>query len=534
VIEPRTVFGALRLVAEWHVLLCGGFLLARAIAARSGGTRRQRLRFVQTAFLLAFALPLILRALPHQPLLPAAVQVWSGADVGRAAAESATVVATAWRAGPREVSLDNRALALLLAAICLAAAGRISWVVTRLFSLRRRLDALPSIRRIGRVSVVATGSERVPFSAWLFGRAYVAIPETLFAGAPSHYAIAVRHELTHHRHGDTIWVQLFEAASALTFWNPATRAWSRLFSELMELACDEALLAERPVDARAYARCLAEIAKGAAAAGRPSYALATTEMAAANDSLLKRRIEIMLAHPVRPHHSIVVSLVALLLLAGSAFALQSSLQDRVIGADQGRALAARAQTWDFPVVMNDQVLERMNRLVATPGGREFIQAALQRMPEYRADIEQRLAENGMPASLIAIALVESAFRNDDGLATEPTLVPDMRGAGIWMLVPGTARRFGLSVQPLQGIDERLDTAKATDAAIAYLEHLHKRFGDWHLAIAAYNQGETHLARAIAETGSHDPLALAAGGYLNDYLATVMAGVVILANQEIVW
>ncbi len=179
--EPRTIFGALRLIVEVNVLLCGALLLARMIAARSGGSRRQRLRYAQAAFVLAFALPLALRALPERPLLPAAAQVWSSGDVGHPAAASTIFVGTTWRAGGRDISLDNRGLAFLLAGLGAAAVGRIVWLVAWLFLLRRRLDALPSIRRIGRVSVVATNSEHVPFSAWLFGRAYVAIPETLVA-----------------------------------------------------------------------------------------------------------------------------------------------------------------------------------------------------------------------------------------------------------------------------------------------------------------------------------------------------------------
>jgi len=533
VIEPRIIFGALRLIVEVNVLLCGALLLARTVAARSGGSRRQRLRCAQAVFVLVFALPLTLRALPARPLLPSAAQVWSSGDVGRPAATSATFVGAAWDAGRPEISLDDRVLALLLAGLVFAAVGRTVWLVARLVLLRRWLAALPSIRQIGRASVVATTDEHVPFSTWLFGRAYVAVPETLVAADTLHYAMAVRHELAHHRQRDTIWIQVFEAASALTFWNPATRAWSRLFTELMELACDEALVVGRRVDARAYAGCLADAARAALAAGRSSCLLATTEMTAGDDSFLRRRIEIMLAPRVTPHYPIFASLVAVLVLTGSAFALQNALQDRVIGPDQARALAARAQASDFRVVVNDQVLARINRLVGTPAGREFIQGALSRMPDYRAAIEQRLAESGMPASLVAVALVESGFRNV-GLPTEPTIAPEMRGAGIWMFIPATARNYGLLVQPSRGIDERLDVAKETDAAIEYLGYLHQRFGDWHLALAAYNQGERQVDRAIGEAGSRDPFALARQGYLNDYLATVMAGVVILANPETVW
>ncbi|HKO94203.1 MAG TPA: hypothetical protein VJU61_23780, partial [Polyangiaceae bacterium] len=195
------MFGALRLIVEVNVLLCGGLVLAWVVAARGSGSHRQRLRFAQGVFVLAFALPLALRMLPQRPILPPAAQVWSGGDIGRVSSE--TLVGTTWLSGARELPLDNGVLALLLAGAGAAALGRNLWLAVRLLLLRRRLDALPSIRRIGRVSVVATSAEHVPFSAWLFGRAYVAIPETLVVTDISHYAIAVRHELAHHRQRDT-------------------------------------------------------------------------------------------------------------------------------------------------------------------------------------------------------------------------------------------------------------------------------------------------------------------------------------------
>lgn len=528
--DSRTIFGALRLLVEVNGLLCVALVFARIAAARSRGSHRERLRCAQAAFVLAIALPFATRALPGQPLRPVVAQVWSGGDIG--GPSSVTFIGTTQPAGRRDLSLNNSVLALLFAGVVVGVIGRTAWLAVRLCLLRRKLDRLPSIRRIGHVSVVATTGEHVPFSAWLFGRAYVAIPETVIATDARHYAMAVRHELAHHRQGDTLWIQAFEAASSLILWNPVTRTWSRLFTELMELACDE-VLRDR-VDAHAYAKCLADTATAALAVRRRPSVLATTEMASVDDSFLKRRIEIMLTPPSKPKHAFFISFVGLLALGGSAFALQTSLQDRLIRADQARTLAARAQASDFAVVVNDQVLERINRLVGTPAGREFTQSALQRMPDYRPAIEQRLAEHGMPASLVAVALVESGFRNSIGLPTEPTLAPGMRGAGIWMFVPATARRYGLLVQASNGIDERLDASKETDAAIAYLKDLYEQFGDWHLAIAAYNQGEHQVARAISKTGVRDAFALAKRGDLSDYLATVMAGVVIVANPEVAW
>jgi soluble lytic murein transglycosylase-like protein len=76
-------------------------------------------------------------------------------------------------------------------------------------------------------------------------------------------------------------------------------------------------------------------------------------------------------------------------------------------------------------------------------------------------------------------------------------------------------------------------AKETDAAIAYFGDLYRQFGDWNLALAAYNQGERHVAQAIEHGGARDALALAEQGQLNDYVATVLAGVVVLGNPEIV-
>lgn len=528
--DSRTIFGVLRLILEVNGLLCVGLVFARIVADRSRGSHRQRLRCTQAAFILALALPFVLRTLPEQPLRPVVAQVWSGGDIG--GPSSVTFIGTTPNVGRRDLPLNNSVLALLFAGVVVTAVGRTVWLAVRLCLLRRELDRFPSIRRIGRVSVVATTGDHVPFSAWLFGRAYVAIPETLVATDARHYAMAVRHELVHHRHGDTLWIQAFEVVSSLTLWNPVTRAWSRLFTELMELACDEALRGR--VDPHAYAECLADTATTALVVRRRPCVLATTEVAPVDDSFLKRRIEIMLTPTSKPKRPLFVSIVGILALGGSAVAFQTSLQDRVIRADQASALAARAQAPDFPVVVNDQVLERINRLVGTPAGREFTQGALQRMPDYRPAIEQRLAERGMPTSLVAVALVESGFRNNTGLPGEPTLAPGMRGAGIWMFVPATARRYGLLVQASSGIDERLDASKETDAAIAYLGDLYQQFGDWHLAIAAYNQGEHQVARAISKSGVRDAFALAKQGDLNDYLATVMAGVVIVANPDIAW
>lgn len=124
--------------------------------------------------------------------------------------------------------------------------------------------------------------------------------------------------------------------------------------------------------------------------------------------------------------------------------------------------------------------------------RTEIEEAFARKPLVESMITGKLRKRGMPEDLIYLAMAESGFN--------PAAHSAQRARGIWQLIPDTARRYGLRVD--DEVDERRDPEKATDAALKYLAYLHKRFGSWYLAAAAYNSGENRVGRIMTEvTGS---------------------------------
>lgn len=122
--------------------------------------------------------------------------------------------------------------------------------------------------------------------------------------------------------------------------------------------------------------------------------------------------------------------------------------------------------------------------------REFTLKILQRKNLYFPLFEKVLAEYGLPDQLKYLSIIESA------------LVPHARSragaVGLWQFMPYTGRMYGLRRNYY--VDERMDPEKATRAACKYLKYLHDLFGDWELAIAAYNCGPGNIRKALRRSG----------------------------------
>lgn len=455
------------------------------------------------------------------------IQVWSAPPLQARSPDfhSATISFSSMSVPSYAVSMTHIEWGLLSAAVFGFAVGLVQ-LMRSIVRLRRVIRESFLIRRIGSIRILASECERTPYSFRTLRRHYVVIPSEML-GRPVELRVAIFHELQHHRQGDTLAVHGIELLKLLFFINPFVHFLENKISTFQEFACDECLVDRKKVSPHAYGSCLIWAAEHNLGAHR--FLAGTTGMAVSSSGKqLKRRIEMMFQYQETKRGKWagrLLGTVALIALVTTAYATQSLVRDRRISLEEAQQMANTAAIGSsVPIVVNDAVLEQLNRFVGTPDGRAYMRDAIANMQQYRPMMEQKIREYHLPEELLAIPIIESKYRN-----YKPASSP---GAGLWMFITPTAQRYGLRVD--DNADDRLNPDLETDAAMRYLGSNNLVFQDWLLSMLAYNAGEKRVQSGIDATGSRDAWKLVQAGFDGDkdYLAMVMASIIVMKNPSV--
>ncbi len=181
----------------------------------------------------------------------------------------------------------------------------------------------------------------------------------------------------------------------------------------------------------------------------------------------------------------------------------------------------QATVSQLPLTVNDTVLGYIHYFSGR--GRNTLISGLRRAGRYRPLIQRVLDEEGVPQELIHLAQAESGFL--------PRAVSRKAAAGMWQFVAWRGHEYGLN--QTRYTDDRLDPELATRAAARHLRDLYQKFGDWYLAMAAYDCGPVVIERAVERTGYADFFELRAHGVLpretTNYVPIILAMTIMSKN-----
>ncbi|RSL17346.1 membrane-bound lytic murein transglycosylase D [Edaphobacter aggregans] len=177
---------------------------------------------------------------------------------------------------------------------------------------------------------------------------------------------------------------------------------------------------------------------------------------------------------------------------------------------------------DFPLVINDYVAGFISYFSNSPGGHAHLLRSLERAGKYKDMIAKNLSDEGVPQDLIYLAVAESGF--------QPQALNARSGAGgMWQFMPTGA--YGLTRNGW--FDERFDPEKSSKAYARYMKTLYDQFGDWYLAMAAYDWGPGNVQRAVMRTGYADFWELYRRGVLpgetKNYVPGIIAAIIMAKN-----
>jgi membrane-bound lytic murein transglycosylase D len=179
---------------------------------------------------------------------------------------------------------------------------------------------------------------------------------------------------------------------------------------------------------------------------------------------------------------------------------------------------------DFPLVINDYVAGFINYFSNSQSGHAHLLKSLERSGKYKDMISRDLREQGVPQDLIYLAVAESGFQPQ-------ALNPRSGAGGMWQFMPTGA--YGLTRNGW--FDERFDPQKSSKAYALYMKTLYNQFGDWYLAMAAYDWGPGNVQRAVMRTGYADFWELYRRNVLptetKNYVPGIIAAIIMAKNPD---
>lgn len=179
----------------------------------------------------------------------------------------------------------------------------------------------------------------------------------------------------------------------------------------------------------------------------------------------------------------------------------------------------KSSPYNFPIVMNNQVAVYLD-LFQNKQRKQF-RDWMARSGKYRGLMEDTLDGAGLPTDLMFLPMIESGYRQ--------RAYSRARAVGLWQFMQATGRAYDLTID--RYVDERRDAVKSTEAATRFLNDLYKDFGDWHLAVAAYNAGPGKIRKGLKkykvdnfwDLAKHDYLHLETKRYVPKLVAAIIIG-----------
>lgn len=178
------------------------------------------------------------------------------------------------------------------------------------------------------------------------------------------------------------------------------------------------------------------------------------------------------------------------------------------------------------VIPQDDALNRYLDIYTVARSKSMI-SILRRFDRYRPQFEKTFAKYGVPTDFVTLSIVESAVN--------PKAVSHAGAVGMWQIMASAASQYGLRVT--SATDDRYDVAKATDAAARILRDNYRRFGDWGMAVMAYNCGAGRMEKAVAACGedlTYENLYANLPRETREYLPALVAAMYVNSNRMVLF